>query len=73
MYNDNQGGGGFQRKPFTMQDVSDLNLSCTECQVEIKELPFRPSKKEDGTYGKIYCKECNRKRPKYNDRGGFRR
>jgi hypothetical protein len=71
---DNQSGGGFQRRPFQMHDVSDLNITCVDCGTEIKELPFQPSKKEDGTFGKIYCRDCNKKRPRFNDRGGsFRR
>jgi len=61
--------GGFQSR---MIDVSSLNLSCAECGVAIKELPFQPTVKEDGTYGKLYCRECNSKRPRKTfNRGGF--
>jgi len=45
-----------------MIDVSALNLTCTDCGTAITELPFQPTVKEDGTYGRIYCRECNRKR-----------
>jgi len=50
------------RGPRQMNDVSALNLTCADCGIAITELPFQPSIKEDGTYGKIYCRECNRKR-----------
>jgi hypothetical protein len=50
------------RGPRQMNDVSALNLTCTDCGTPITELPFQPSLKEDGTYGRIYCRECNRKR-----------
>ncbi len=52
--------GGFQRQ---MYDVSALNLTCANCGTAITELPFQPTQREDGTYGKLYCKECNAKRP----------
>ncbi|MDD5109838.1 MAG: hypothetical protein PHI63_01305 [Patescibacteria group bacterium] len=55
------------RPPRQMYDVSALNIKCAECGTDVKELPFQPSTKEDGTYGKIYCRDCNRKR-----RGSFR-
>ena len=57
-----------------LQDVTALNLSCTECNAAIDKLPFMPSKKEDGTYGRLYCYECNKKRrPAFRggNRGGF--
>ncbi|MDP1629210.1 MAG: hypothetical protein Q8L57_01165 [bacterium] len=67
-----------QRPP--MNDVSDLNLTCVECGVEIKELPFTPTKRDDGTYGRLYCRECNRNRRGFGSSrggggggGGFRR
>jgi DNA-directed RNA polymerase subunit RPC12/RpoP len=60
-----------QRPRPQMYDVSDFGLKCAECGADIKELPFKPSLKEDGTYGKIYCRDCNRKR-RNNFRGGFR-
>jgi len=53
-----------QRQMF---DVSALNLTCAECNSAITELPFQPTEKEDGTFGKLYCYECNKKRMK--DRG----
>jgi DNA-directed RNA polymerase subunit RPC12/RpoP len=43
-------------------DVSALNLKCVDCGADITQLPFQPSLKEDGTYGRIYCRDCNRKR-----------
>jgi CxxC-x17-CxxC domain-containing protein len=50
-----------------MYDVSSLGLTCAQCGVAITELPFQPTEKEDGTYGRLYCRECNRSRMK--DRG----
>ncbi len=75
-YQDN--GGRPQR---AMNDVSAMNITCAECGTKISELPFMPSVKEDGTYGKIYCFDCNKKRPRrefrprggnFGDRGGYR-
>ncbi len=60
-----------QRQLF---DVSDLSLTCAECGTEIKELPFQPTKRDDGSYGRIYCQECNRARRRNfggGGRGGF--
>ena len=51
-----------QRPPRQMFDVTSLNLTCTECGTAITELPFQPTLKEDGTYGKLYCRDCNKKR-----------
>jgi len=45
-----------------MVNVSELGIKCAECGEVIKELPFNPTKREDGTYGKLYCYECNKKR-----------
>jgi hypothetical protein len=50
-----------QRQMF---NISDLNLTCAECGAAITELPFQPSQREDGTYGKLYCYECNKTRMK---------
>lgn len=61
--------GGYQRQ---MYDVSGLNLTCSMCNAAITELPFQPTKREDGTYGKLYCKECNAKRPRRQFGGGGR-
>ncbi len=61
--------GGFQSR---MIDVSSLNLSCANCGTAITELPFSPTKREDGTYGKLYCRECNAKRPRRQSFGGGR-
>ena len=65
----------YQNRPQRqMNDVSALGLKCEECQVDIKELPFEPTKRDDGTYGRLYCQECNRKRRKSfggGNRGGF--
>lgn len=64
----------FNRQPRPIQDVSALGLTCAECGVEIKELPFMPTKREDGTYGRLYCRECNRNRRGFRPAGGgFRR
>ncbi len=54
-----------------MHDISSLNITCAECGAEIKELPFEPTLKEDGTYGKIYCYECNKKRRMSRPRRDF--
>lgn len=67
----------YQNRPQRqMFDVTDLNLKCTECGTDIKELPFQPTKRDDDTYGRIYCQECNRARRKNfggggGSRGGF--
>ena len=58
-------------------DISSLNIKCAECGNDIKELPFQPTLKDDGTYGRIYCYECNRNRRRFSGgsggRPGFRR
>jgi len=51
-----------QRPQRQMFDVSALGLVCSECGTAITELPFEPTKKEDGTYGRLYCYECNKQR-----------
>ena len=61
-YQDN--GSRPQRQMF---DVSASNLTCAECGCAITELPFQPTEKEDGTFGRLYCYECNKKRMR--DRG----
>jgi len=62
------------RPPRQMFDISDLNITCAECGTPIKELPFQPTKKEDGTYGKLYCRDCNRQRKgSFRPRGNFSR
>jgi len=53
-----------QREMF---DISSLGIKCAECGVAIDKLPFEPSKKDDGTFGNLYCYECNKKRRR--DRG----
>ena len=55
-----------------MNDVSSLNLTCAECNTAITELPFMPNKREDGTYGRLYCYNCNKQRkPAFRpNRGG---
>jgi hypothetical protein len=72
-YQDGQGGnsssfqgGGRSFGPRQNFDVTSLALVCANetCGVSITELPFQPTQKEDGTYGKIYCRECNRERMK---------
>jgi hypothetical protein len=62
-----------------MNDISALNITCAECGAPIKELPFEPTQREDGTYGKLYCYECNKTRMRARgprrdfggNRGGF--
>ncbi|MEK7532032.1 MAG: hypothetical protein AAB579_00290 [Patescibacteria group bacterium] len=50
-------------------DVTALALTCSECNTAIDKLPFQPTQKEDGTYGKLYCYQCNKNR--IRTRGGF--
>lgn len=70
-YNDDRGfgGGGFNRPPRQMYDVSNMNIKCADCGIEIKELPFQPdpSKPTD----RIRCVECQRKFRAANPRRGF--
>ena len=58
--------GGGQRQ---VHDVSSLGIVCANCGTAVAELPFMPTKRMDGTYGKIFCRECNRNRA---PRGNFR-
>lgn len=51
-----------RRPPRQMIDVTEMNITCAECNTPINELPFQPSVKEDGTYGRLFCYECNRQR-----------
>ena len=62
------GGGGGQRQ---VHDVSALGIVCANCGTAVTELPFMPTKRQDGTYGRIFCRECNRNRPPRGG-GGFR-
>jgi hypothetical protein len=59
-----------QRQMF---DITSLGITCSECGAAIEQLPFEPTKKEDGTFGKLFCYECNKKRAKDRGprRGGF--
>lgn len=50
-----------QSRP-SLQDVSAMNIKCAECSTAIDKLPFTPSKREDGTFGRLYCYDCNKKR-----------
>lgn len=68
-YQDDNGA----RPQRQMFDVSALGLTCAECGTAINELPFEPTKKEDGTYGRLYCYECNKKRRRERPRGNFQR
>lgn len=63
-------GGGFRRP---MNDVSALGLTCSECGTPIKELPFQPTKRDDGTYGRLYCYDCNKNRRARTGGDRFRR
>lgn len=51
-----------QRPQRELFDVTALNITCSECGMKIDKLPFQPTEKEDGTFGRIYCYECNKKR-----------
>ncbi len=57
-----------------MFDITAMGITCAECGATIDKLPFEPTKKEDGTYGRLYCYECNkqrmRNRPPRRDFGG---
>ncbi len=62
-----QGGqrGGFQggdRPRRQLVDVTALNITCAECGAPIESLPFQPTQREDGTYGKLFCYNCNKQR-----------
>ena len=56
-----RGGARPQKQMF---DITALGITCSECGAAINELPFEPTKKEDGTFGNIFCYECNKKRMK---------
>jgi hypothetical protein len=43
-------------------DVTALDIKCANCGNPIDKLPFNPTKKEDGTFGKIFCYQCNKER-----------
>ena len=60
-YQDNNQG------PRPMTDVSAHGITCAECGTAIDKLPFEPTKREDGTFGNLYCYDCNKKRRR--DRG----
>ena len=63
----------YQNRPQRqMHDVSAMGIKCAECSTDVKELPFEPTKRDDGTYGRIYCQECNRNRRKSFGGGGGR-
>jgi CxxC-x17-CxxC domain-containing protein len=49
-----------------MFDVSHLNLKCSDCGKDIKELPFQPTSGRS-----VYCRECAPKHKKSGS-GGFR-
>jgi hypothetical protein len=62
------------RPRVELQDVSALKITCAECGNSIDKLPFMPTKRADGTYGNLYCYDCNKKRrPAFRSRGGFGR
>jgi hypothetical protein len=65
----------YQNRPQRqMHDVSSLALKCEECGTDITELPFEPTKRDDGTYGRLYCQQCNRARRKnFGPRRDFNR
>jgi hypothetical protein len=63
-YQQGGGQGGWQpRAPRPMLDVSNLNLTCAQCQTPITQLPFTPAMNPDGTPARpVYCTNCNRER-----------
>lgn len=63
-----QNAGG----PRQMFDITALAITCAECGAAIDKLPFEPTKKEDGTYGRLYCFDCNKNRMRSRPpRGNF--
>lgn len=52
------GGGGFNRGPKQMFDVTELGIKCADCGADIKELPFQPDPNRVNT---IKCRDCLRK------------
>jgi len=54
-----------------MFDIASMNITCAECGAAIDKLPFEPTKKEDGTYGNLYCYECNKTRMKNRQKKSF--
>lgn len=66
-----QDNGNYTPRPKF--DISALGINCAECGTPITELPFEPNKREDGTYGRLYCSQCNRNRRRDSgpSRGGF--
>ncbi len=70
-------GNNTNYTPRPKVDISALGITCAECGAPINELPFEPTKRDDGTYGRLYCFECNRQRrrdrgPRNFGGGGFR-
>jgi len=47
--------GGFQRQ---IHDVSDMNIKCMDCGVDINQLPFQP---DPARLDSLRCKDCMRK------------
>jgi len=60
-----------QRPQRQMFDITALNITCAECGAAITQLPFEPTLKDDGTYGKLYCYDCNKKRMADKPRRSF--
>ncbi len=57
-----------------LNDVSALGLKCSECGTPIEKLPFQPTQRQDGTFGKLFCYDCNKKRrPAFRSAGSFGR
>lgn len=57
-----------QRQMF---DITALGIVCSECGAAITQLPFEPTQREDGTYGSLYCFDCNKKRRADRPRRSF--
>ena len=51
-----------QRPARQIHDVTGLGITCANCGNAVTELPFQPTKRDDGTYGRIFCRDCNRAR-----------
>ena len=68
-YQDYNNGG--QRPQRQMYDITALNITCTECGTPITQLPFEPTEKDDGTFGRLYCFDCNKKRMANRPRRDF--
>ena len=59
-----------QQPARQIHDVTSLGITCASCGNAVTELPFAPTKRDDGTYGRIFCRDCNRNRQPRGGGGG---